>query len=404
MAEKYPFGTWIYNVLGDFTPDELDRWKECGISLSVTERTFYGKHNIADLIPFLDKAEKLDIKLVANIVGLTNYDILKMTDEEYEARFREVYGILGGHPALYGFYVGDEPGNREIMEASERCLRIQKKVAPELTPFMNISGHTPGFSEEVFGGKSFFNWMKDLSDELGHMSFSFSQYNQMVADEYIDMYYESIKAIVDAAKYTKIDIWGCFLLSAHYNFRVPTEYEIMWQITTGAALGCRGVFWFRLYDRAHGPNYHGTPIDEYGYKTEQFYKLLRCQRRFADHYGELLMSLRFKDAYFIGKQRATYPMFGYGTHDMVSEIRADRDGIVSFFEDENGKEYMCLVNADQNTNGVYKIFFDREKCDLIEVLFNGKQGSPYNFGNTKDHWDGQWLYPGQMCIYRIDRK
>ena len=404
MAEKFPFGTWIYNILGDFKPDELETWHECGITLSVTERTFYGKHNIADLIPFLDKAEELGIKLVANIVGLTNGDMLSIGEEAYECRFREVYEILRGHPALYGFYVGDEPGTREIIEASEKALRIQKKVAPELTPFMNISGHTPGFTEDKFGGKSFFNWMKDLSDELGHISFSFSQYNQMVADEYIDMYYESIKAIVDAAKYTKIDIWGCFLLSAHYNFRVPTEYDIMWQITTGAALGCRGMFWFRFYDRAHGPNYHGSPIDEYGYRTEQYYKLLRCQRRFADHYGELIMSLSFKDAYFMGKQRADYPMFGAGTHDCVTMIKAERDAIVSFFEDDAGKEYMCLVNASQTQDGVFKIFHDKEKCNLVEVLFNGKQDIPYGFGNGKDHWDGQWLYPGQMAMFRIDVK
>ena len=104
----------------------------------------------------------------------------------------------------------------------------------------------------------------------------------------------------------------------------------------------------------------------------------------------------------MGKQRADYPMFGSGTHDCIPMIKAERDAIVSFFEDENGKEYMCLVNADQNTNGVYKIYHDKEKCDLVEVLFNGKQDIPYAFGNSKDHWDGQWLYPGQMAMFRID--
>ena len=404
MAEKFPFATWNYNILGDFKPEEVDVWAECGFTVALTERTFYGKDDPARLIPFLDRAEKNGIKLVINLVGLTNGDILRIGEEEYERRFTEVYNIFKGHPALYGFYIGDEPGTKELLDASVSCMRIQRKVAPELRPYLNISGHTPDFSKDVFGGKTFSEWMLDTATEVGKANFSFSQYNQMVDDKGITGYIESIKAIVESSEPANFDIWACPLLSAHYNFRIPTEYDIMWQITVAAALGCRGVLWFRFYDRAHGPNYHGSPIDEYGNKTEQFYKLLRCQRRFNDHYGEIIMSLKRKSSYFMGTQRGDYNTFGANTHPYVTAIKAERDAIVSFFEDESGKEYMVLVNASQTRDGVFKIYHDKEKCDLVEVLFNGKQDIPYAFGNGKDHWDGQWLYPGQMCMFRIDRK
>jgi hypothetical protein len=60
-----------------------------------------------------------------------------------------------------------------------------------------------------------------------------------------------------------------------------------------------------------------------------------------------------------------------------------------------------LVNASQTKDGVYKIFFDRERVQLEELLYNGAEQNPYEYGNTDVGWDGLWLYPGQMEIYRI---
>lgn len=401
---KYPLSVWNYNNRGDFKPEEVDVWAECGLTICMTERTSYKKESVEELIPFLDRAVEKGMQLIANINGLTNVDLLHIGEEEYEKRFAEVYSVIKGHPGLYGFYVGDEPSTKEMIDASVATIRIQKKIAPELRPYINIQGSTPFFDPALFGGKSFHQWLYDVAAETGFSNFSFSQYEQMVDEPGIDFYFDSIKNLVEAAEPANVDVWGCLLLSAHYHFRVPTEYDIMWQITTSAACGCRGMNWFRFYDRAHGPNYHGSPVDEYGYKTEQYYKLLRCQRRFNDHYGELLMSLKRQSTYFMKTQRADYPMFGANTHPYITMIKAERDAIVSFFKDENGKEYMCLVNASQTQDGVFKIFHDKEKCDLVEVLFNGKQSTPYSFGNGKDHWDGQWLYPGQMAMFRIDVK
>ena len=60
----------------------------------------------------------------------------------------------------------------------------------------------------------------------------------------------------------------------------------MWQITMSAAFGCKGVIWFRLYDRDISPNYHGSPIDEYGYNTIRRYACdlgLYLDRQYSTH-------------------------------------------------------------------------------------------------------------------------
>ena len=414
MAQKFPFAIWNYNIRGDFTPDEVDTWAECGLTVTLTERTFYGKDDISSLVPFLDRAAEKNIMLIANVVGITNVDILKMTDEEYESRFTEVYNIFKGHPALYGFYVGDEPSSKDMYDAAARCIRIMKRVAPELRPYINFQGSSCFHDPECFDGRTFQDWLIELNAETGFADFSFSQYEQVAGrpgvetpmdsgDMGIEYYYRALKPLIEVAESANVNVWGSLLLSAHYHFRVPTEYDIMWQITTSAVCGCRGMIGFRFYDRSFGPNYHGSPVDEYGYKTEQFYKLLRCQRRFNDHYGELLMSLRRQGTYFLGKQRGDYSTFGEGTHPAITKIKANEDALVGFFKAEDGTEYMCLVNGSQVNDGVYKIFVD-DAYTLNEVQCNGKNSFPYAYQNTDAHWDGQWLYPGQMAMFRIEKK
>ena len=415
MAQKFPFSIWNYNLCGDFKPDEVDVWAECGLSVVLTERVTYGKDDPRALIPFLDRAREKGIKLIANIDGLTNGDIDSIGDEEYERRFVEVYNLYKGNEALYGFYIGDEPSSKKDYDASARCIRIQKRIAPELRPYINFQGYSCFHDPSCFDGRTFGEWLHDLNAETGFSNFSFSQYEQVSGkagvstpldsgDMGIEFYYRALKPLIETAEAANVDVWGSILLSAHYHFRVPSEYDIMWQITTSAACGCRGMIGFRFYDRTMGPNYHGSPVDEYGNKTEQFYKLLRCQRRFADHYGELLMSLRRQSTYFLGKQRGAYPIFGLGSHPIITEIRANEEALVSFFKAEDGTEYLCLVNGSQVNDGVYKIFWDKENYDLVEVLCNGTHEMPYSLGNTDAHWDGQWLYPGQMCMFRITKK
>ncbi len=415
MARKFPFAIWNYNIFGDFKPEEVDVWAECGLTVTLTERITYGKDDLKDLIPFLDRAEEKGIMLIANVNGLTNGDVLSLTDEEYEKRFAEVYALYKGHPALYGFYVGDEPSSKSDYDASARCIRIQKKIAPELRPYINFQGSSCFHSPDCFDGRSFVEWLYELNAETGFADFSFSQYEQVAGrpgvstpldagDMGIEYYYKALKPLIETAEAANVNVWGSLLLSAHYHFRIPTEYDLMWQITTSAACGCRGMIGFRFYDRKFGPNYHGSPIDEYGYKTEQFYKLLRCQRRFNDHFGELLMTLKRQGTYFLGKQRGDYPMFGEGTHPVITKIKANEEALVSFFKAEDGTEYLCLVNGSQVNDGVYKIFWDKENYNLVEVLCNGTHEIPYGFANTDAHWDGQWLYPGQMSMYRIDKK
>ena len=403
MAEKFPISIWNYNNLDDFTPDEVNVWADCGLTVTMTPRIVYGKDDPAKIIPFLDMAEERGVKLIANVNGLELDTVRKLGVDGYKNRFLEVYNIIK-HPALYGFYIGNEPSEKEAFEDSITSVKIQKELAPELSPYLNLHTGMDDTDPELLGGKTFRQWLKDFAKDTGFKVFSYGHYDQVWDENGIDSFFRNIKALVSAANEAGVDCWNTQLSSAHYMFRVPNFYEVTWQITAAAACGSRGINWFRFYDRPVDTNLHLSPIDEYGNKTPLFYDLQRACRRFNDHYGEIIMRCRLKNTYFTNKTYGGYDIFTDRCHPVIKNVRSTEQAIVSFFEDTDGTEYLCIVNCSMTNPGVFRPEFDREKYSLVAVSMNGKQEVPYEKGMSMAHWDGEWLHPGQLAMFRIDHK
>ncbi|MBR5447694.1 MAG: hypothetical protein IKV40_04645 [Clostridia bacterium] len=410
MAQKYPFSMWVYNPLSDFTPDEVALWYDCGFTHPELPRV-YSNSEAASLIPFLDEAQKRGIKVIANFANLaiprfqeiSECILVKEGSDAYEKEFREAYEIIGSHPALHGFYVADEPARPQFFSLVNECYRIQKKVAPELHPFVNLRGETPAFDKSEFSGKTYEEWMAYLGNELGISFVTLDLYGPMINDNLMPSYFRSIKGAVETSlKVNGPDIWANLLSSAHYAYHVPSESEYRWMVNSSAALGCRGAMWFRFYDRLEGHEYYGSPIDEFGAKSPTYYYMQHAQKLFSAHYGELLMSLRFKCAFHLGTDYKAYPVFGEGSHPLIGMASFD-DGIVSFFEDSEGTEYLCLVNMHRDRYGSFRIFYDEEKCKVYEVYMNGERSVYFPPTDPAEEWADFNMYAGSMRMFKIEK-
>ena len=403
---KYPFGAWIYPNQKTFTPDEVDTWTELGLTVTLGARLGDSDEELEAFKGFLDRADELGVKLIANIDRLS-YGALDrgMSEDEYEQNFIRVYNILKGHPALYGFFCGDEPSTKKSLESTVTVMKIQKRIAPELNPWINIQGSTADYDSERLGDRTFAEWLKYFKSETGVDYYTFDEYSQTINDGGVRIYFDTLKKHVEASEAAGLECWATLLSSAHDAYKVPTEYEYMWQITTAAACGVKGIVWFRLYDSKIAPNYHGSPIDEYGSKTEHYWDLLRCQRRFQAQFGEIMLKLKRKKTCLIGFRYGSFPIFSENSHDIVKEIRCFENGLVSFFEDEEGNEFCALVNTEKKQPADFRIIYDATKASFTEYRLNGKIKMP--FGGTSDPGNadmGLILYPGQMILFRIDRK
>ena len=76
--------------------------------------------------------------------------------------------------------------------------------------------------------------------------------------------------------------------------------------------------------------------------------------------------------------------------------------MISTFDCDDGYEYFCIVNLEKEIINSIGIEYDHEKADIKEVLLNGKIIRPFAAANIESAQI--MLYPGQMAMFRIDRK
>ncbi len=390
MAQKFPIGTWFYHPADAFPPQEVDIWHNCGLTCTFSPKIVFGKDDPASIIPFLDRAASYNMKLIAYVFNLE--------DGNYRENFKSVYNVLKGHPALAGFFVKDEPSTREEIDKAIEYLRIQKEIAPELEPYLNLQGSTHAI-DNVHQYGSMDNLMQHIAS-TGAKHICFDAYTQTINYDAIDFFFSDVIPTVEAAEHNGIEPWVTPICTAHYAYQIPTEYMINWQINVSAACGCRGIMWFRYYDRDISINYHGSPIDQYHNLTDHYYMMLRAQKTFNDHFGELMLKLRHKRTYCLGRHYTDVPYFEKGCHDLIP-MENYLDSIIGFFEDENGTEYMAVVNASYNESNRWPMSFDPEKCTVTMLTFNGKHEEVME---SKPDDDTTFLYPGQMNLFRIDRR
>ena len=131
--------------------------------------------------------------------------------------------------------------------------------------------------------------------------------------------------------------------------------------------------------------------------------MLRVQRRFTNHFGDLFMRINHKKTYSVTLDRGVFPIFKEGDHDLIREIRADDETIVSFFEDENGGEYLAIANSEWLHYGVVRIKSDETKCRIYDVSQNGAALDGFAAEEMSDDGVELVLHPAGIRVLKIER-
>lgn len=403
MANRIKLTFWNYVDFSDYKPEMLEDWVNCGMTDPVTPRFTYEKDSHEDFKAMLDLAERLGVKMILQINELSLEQYLNGA-EKYARIAREVYDEFGIHPAAEGFYVGEEP-NTTTNEAYFEGVKILRDIDPKFPVFVNL-GSVERTERMLLGpDKSLKEWMSEFTSYSGTDIIGYGTYAQLLPNGVgIDEHFYNIREVVKAAKASGAEVWASQLSSAHYGYRIPSELDFQWQISTTVACGCRAVVWFRLYDKLIAPDLWGSPIDEFGEKTPRYYDLARVQKRFMAQHGEIMAKLRHVDSFGLGVSYGGYLYFLPGSNDLV-ESAVCRSGMISFFKDDEGSDYVVVLNTLQDEACTFALNFT-EKVEKAAILrLNGKQRVEIcNRGDKKGMLAANeiWLAPGQMELIKLN--
>ena len=408
---KFPVGFWNYPSIDTMEVEEVKVWADCGMTVTMSPNLPDRPDAISKLQAMLDECLKYGIRLIIRDSRL-NWAGAADDPDAYRQKVRRTVSDFGRHPATYGFFVGDEPVTPKEFADSEVAMKIQQEEAAGLVAFLNFGPFWPCDERIWFQGKTIDVWTKDFADATGCKMFCFDCYSQLNPEEEgTNAYFLNMRKYMEATQPVGIELWATVLSVGHYRYRVPTEDDLRWQFNTAVASGCKGVDWFFFYGR-NIRNYRGAPINQYGEKTIVYDWMSLIQRNFHDEYGELMMSLSLKDCWHIVKAYGGYRLFPENTHPLVRRVFSDHHvpGIVSFFEDAEGREYIALTNSSQTESDLFKMAFDPSVRHIYNLRKNGADAKDMkDFHHDAYYRDfgaevqaGVWLAPGQMEIFRIE--
>ena len=445
MPKKtFPLGFWNYARMDGVGPNPVKDWVDAGMNLVLSPHFRPDEDTTQSMLDLLDECQKNGVQMIIDDPRC-GWAYASTDPEKYKARFLEMYNAYGQHPAVYGYYVGDEPRADQMADALA-AVKLQREMAPDKVPFINFNPYWDG-NEKVLNGMSFDEWIDDFVQKSGLQQLSYDRYSQMnppdATESGIHEYYQSLRYFMDAAKRNNIPLWVSNLSVGHFRYRCPREDDFRWQLNTSVACGAKCVWWFFFYMRLCRINYRVAPIDEHGERTETYRWLSRVQRTFQHQFGSLFMHLEHDETYMVGHAYGGYPILEYKRHPLVNQVTCDHNlpALVSFFHMEDGTKYMALVNNSQTESGYFRTYFSPKAKNIYRVTYSfvgkpvdgmvassGAGGIPvgdhsyltmpyggyevniarndvcngYKLGEDGVTHNGAWLAPGQMEVFRIE--
>lgn len=404
--KDYPIGFWNVLDLRQCDPVCVEDWHDLGITQPMTPLYREGDDKAA-MLAILDRADKYGMKAIVCDFRTEWRVLTARGEEEYRALFRQALDDFGGHPAVKGFFVGDEPDAPDAADAFA-AARIQSEMAPALTPYLNLLPWFDWIGERM-GTPALAPYL-DRAVREGVRLLSYDCYTQMwEGDRGWDDYFNNLREYMLATKRLGVPFQTILLSVGHYYYRCPGEDDMRWQLSTAVAHGASGISWFYIQLPGITANYRGAPIDQFGQRTQAFGWLSAENRLFQEHCGRVMTGLRIVRCHHVHKAYGGMSLFEpYGK---VSAIRSEREVpmILSEFADESGRPYWMVVNNSVTSNTQATVRFTAgtrlEQCELGNVFRPvSVWGDPIG---ARDAEGGEtvslWLAPGQLVLLRERR-
>lgn len=409
--KPFVIGAWgVYNDLGSIKEKDVKDWADLG--LNVIKGLRCSHETKEETLKILDMCTKYGIRAFLDDKRIWNPNTTYDAEhpEEYCRQFGMACEDFAQHPALIGFSAGDEPETKKQFEDYAAVHKIQIETAPQLTPYMNFGPYpdVPMIKDE----DAFSKWAQWMIEKADLRILSYDYYRQMSPDENgTDRYFTNIRLNTEAANRAGIEPWAIPLMGAHFDYCVPTEDDLRWELNTYVAHGMKGIMWYHLNHHCPGKaNFRMVPFDEFGEKTETFQRVARVNRQFLHQYGDFFADAKHIATFHTGKAYGGVELYRPGkVSDLVLDVTCSQGlpAVLGFFE-KDGVKAIAVVNNSRTETGMFHIHVSRNAKYFQRFNWDGKfegfdQYFPWYYRETETERIGtDWLAPGQMKVYRCE--
>ena len=393
---EYHFSTWNYEGISAST--DIDQavkdWKEAGLTIPMT----FDLKSTADLpvmIDLLDKCDAAGMKVIINDTRKVWWDMDILTAEgaqRYREKMQAMKNDFGNHPAVWGYFIADEPDASRWEEAMAG-VKIAEEVMPETNVMVNMHPFWEGsFVHGDITVEEYADKITDFVESTGIGHISVDSYSGIRNDPYAEEngttqvreLFRNYWLVSEICSRTGAEPFFSLLCAGEGEKPVPGREDFRWQINTAVAHGMTGIQWYTFYSggEAQSDSPFCAPVvtgTSPWHRTTTFDAIAAECNAFTAAFADRLIECSYRSTMTYG--RSWYEK--YGTYGGSSTLRlnssdSDKSMLVTEWADADGAKVYTIMNIwrdrSQNVNINYK--GSRYDIDLLpaEIVFVDKEG------------------------------
>lgn len=417
---EYPIACWTYMRFEEQTrPMEqvVKDWKELGITHPLMPVT-HEKSDKAAVHKMLDLCTAAGLHPLMTDERVDNPAIHRIKCPADLNRYRKgVQSALadwGSHPAVSGFYLYDEPDSN-IVSAVTDAARVCREEDPSKIWYINLLPWYEWIGPRL-GCNDYAVYLDRVveASTLPSMGYDFYEHQNEIngLERGTDLYFTNLRQWMELSIRRRGFRFNVTQLCMDlHNYRIKSQDDFRWQISTAAAMGAKGLNWFYpdMSSAVQGctQNYRNAPINMFGERTQTYAWMSTENRLFQRQYGSEFMRLEIESAAMTLKPRGGLKLFE-GDKDVV-KVESPEPVLVSFFHDAEGVRYMAAVNLAREISyhvnftfapGVtpYQRAFIRK---YVALATSTDPVTEHDTGGRVPHRAGRYLAPGQLLLVKL---
>ena len=370
-GETLPILAWHSIPPQEFTLERFQELADAGFNVN-----FSFCFGLSDAMKSLDLGAQTGVKIL-------------FTCNDLRTRPDSTAALVKDHPALWGYFLRDEPWCKDFPDLASWARKIEKGDSSHPL-YLNLFPNP--VDARTIGAKDYRDYVRRFIEEVNLPLVSFDHY-PVKNDGLHEEWYENLEIIRDEAMSHGLPFWAFAMCVPHWHYPMPQPHHLRLEMYTNLAYGAAGLQYFTYWTPGPGSdfNYHDGPITSDGKRTPMY-----------DSVKALNLELQARAGVFAGSVATDVCFTGdnipSGTKPMetlpqgVSKLDTHGGRLLVSRLEKDGKVFLVLVSTSIESPVTLDIAFSRR---VREIDRAGKYLPAVKTPGTYT------VEPGNELIFRI---
>lgn len=355
-GEEFIITYWCGPPLKETTEQRYKEVKEAGFNIAFV--SIDGAFKKEDNLRLLDIASKVGLKCIIADQRLS-WDL--PTKQDWQKILDEIIQDYTSHPALFGYFLMDEPNSAHFPNLGKLVAYIREKD-PKRIAYINLF---PDYATpEQLGTPTYREHVQQFIKLVKPQIVSYDYYTFLQGGDR-ETFFDNLQVVREESQKAGLPFMVIIQLLTHGPYRDLTKGEIAWQAFNSLAYGAKGISYFTYWTPPDDPVWHcrNGIITTEGERTAHYEAVKEINQQ-VKALGDFLYNLKSINAYHIGKIPKGGKPLPQGTP--ISDVEGG-DATLGFFKDASGTYYCLLVNMDYRNHRELKVYAKGNKLQIFNT-------------------------------------